>query len=229
MHLILINAAAYPNRHPMSFQGQRNAYKKLLADLLKFPKNEVRVVVNRAKQAHVKRRQEFDPKQAAAAKSNKRPRIGEMCDMSNCPGSEEHCIMAFSGPIPEQRTHRTPMAGIENSGYPQQLISLPDPNQLEPKVMMECKKLIFKPDADGNARVRDVTVSLEKADIASKVMVPISYLGRDEEYMKNLLWLLGVSQVILWGVGNGMLATKPLALAGAAESNVQFHMISISS
>jgi hypothetical protein len=205
MQLILINAAAYPNQHPMSFQGQRTAFKKLRADLLKFPKNDVRVVVNRAKQAHVKRRQEFDPKQGDA-KVQKRKRIGEMGDMSNFPGSEEHCIMAFSGPIPEQRAHRTPMPGIENSGYPQQLISLPDPNQLEPKVMMECKKLIFKPDADGNSRVRDASVALEKADVAGKVMVPLSYLGRDEAYLKNLLWLLGISQVILWGVGNGMLA-----------------------
>lgn len=37
-------------------------------------------------------------------------------------------------------------------------------------------------------------------------------MGRDEEYLENQMWLIGVSQAILWGVGNGMLAWVCLKL-----------------
>ena len=72
-------------------------------------------------------------------------------------------------------------------------------------VTFETKKLIFNPDGDGNARTRDETIRLEKADIQNKQMIPLSMNGRDEDFLRNLLWLCGGSQVILWGVGNGML------------------------
>ena len=72
-------------------------------------------------------------------------------------------------------------------------------------VTFETKKLIFNPDGDGNARTRDETIRLEKADIQNKQMIPLSVNGRDESFLRNLLWLCGGSQVVLWGVGNGML------------------------
>ena len=86
----------------------------------------------------------------------------------------------------------------QNSGYPEQLISLPNPNLSEPRVTMETKKLIFKPEADVNTRIRDEKHTLEKPNIGGKVMVPLSLMGRDEADIKNMLWLTGTSKVILW-------------------------------
>ena len=40
---------------------------------------------------------------------------------------------------------------------------------------------------------------------AHHCMVPLSLMGRDEAFLRNLLWLVGTSQVVLWGVGNGMI------------------------
>ena len=65
----------------------------------------------------------------------------------------------------------------QNSGYPEQLISLPNPNLSEPRVTMETRKLIFKPEADVNTRIRDEKNTLEKPNIDGKVMVPLSLEG----------------------------------------------------
>ena len=45
----------------------------------------------------------------------------------------------------------------------------------------------------------------EKADADLKSMVALSTYGRDEEYLNNKLWLDGISSLILYGVGDGML------------------------
>ncbi len=103
------------------------------------------------------------------------------------------------------RDHRTTMPGIEDSEYPEQVISLPDPEKLEPKVTMSVKKQVFRADADGNTKLRDKAVTLEKADVEDDLKVPLSLQGRDEEVLGNQLWLVGASQIILWGAGNGML------------------------
>jgi len=172
----------------------------------KIPQTDLHQVTCRAKQAHIKRRQDYDPHTHKQMRDEKRRRIGEICNLKNFPCLTEACFLAYTCPVPEERQHKIPMPGIENSGFPEQLISLPNPSLLEPLVTMENKKLIFNPDADGNNRTRDENVSLETADVANKTMVPLSLMGRDEAYLKNMLWLLGASQVILWGVGNGMLA-----------------------
>ena len=187
-----------------SYTGQKTAHKEISTRLKKIPKTDVHIITLRAKQSHIKRRQNYDP--IERKQDEKRRRIGEICNLKNFPCITEECFLAYTCPVPEEREHKISMPGIENSGFPEQLISLPNPSLLEPLVTMETKKLIFKPDADGNNRIRDQTVSMEKADIANKTMVPLSLMGRDEPYLKNMLWLLGASQVILWGVGNGMLA-----------------------
>ena len=113
--------------------------------------------------------------------------------------------MAFSGPVPTERKHRIQMAGIEDSSYPEQVISLPNPALLLPKVTTDVKKSIFRTDEDGNTKIRDDKVNLEKADMDANYMVPLSVNGRDEAYLENQLWLMGISSAIVWGVGNGML------------------------
>ena len=45
----------------------------------------------------------------------------------------------------------------------------------------------------------------EKADVDGKSMSPLCTYGRDEAYINNKLWLSGVSTIILWGVGDGMI------------------------
>lgn len=44
----------------------------------------------------------------------------------------------------------------------------------------------------------------DKIDKDGKNMVPLTTYGRDEKYIRNKLWLNGVSSVILHGVGDGM-------------------------
>ena len=46
----------------------------------------------------------------------------------------------------------------------------------------------------------------EKADIDGKELCPLLTYPRDEKYIDNMLWLLGASVVILFGVGDGMIA-----------------------
>ena len=70
---------------------------------------------------------------------------------------------------------------------------------------METRKLIFKPEADVNTRIRDEKNTLEKPNIDGKVMVPLSLMGRDEADIKKMLWLTGTCKVILWRVGYEML------------------------
>ena len=45
----------------------------------------------------------------------------------------------------------------------------------------------------------------DKADTDEKTMVPLCTYGRDEKYITNKLWLMGISNVILRGVGDGMI------------------------
>ena len=49
-------------------------------------------------------------------------------------------------------------------------------------------------------------VKNEKADVDGKSMSPLCTYGRDEEYLDNKFWLTGAQTVILWGVGDGMIA-----------------------
>jgi hypothetical protein len=193
----------------MLYTGQVKPNQKIKKELQKLPKTDLQVITLRAKQAHIKRRQNYDPKQADGGDKKRVRRVGEMGNLKTFPCLKEECWMAYSCSVPEEREHKfSPMPGIENSGFPEQVISLPDPNRLEPMVTMETKKLIFKPEGDSNANkiARDQKVLMEKPDIANKTMVPLSLMGRDEAYLKNMLWLVGASQVILWGVGNGMMA-----------------------
>ena len=44
----------------------------------------------------------------------------------------------------------------------------------------------------------------EQPDVDLKSMSPLSTYGRDEEYIMNKLWLDGISSLILYGVGDGM-------------------------
>ena len=185
----------------------------LRTKLMKIPKSDFQKIVLRSRQSDLKRRQTYDPSRGSDGDDKKRSRgVGEMGNLGSFPYVTEECFLSYSCPVPELRVHKMVTPGIEDSEFPEQSIRLPNPNLLEPLVTMETKKLIFKPDADGNSRVRDEKVSLEKADIANKTMVPLSLMGRDEEYLKNMLWLMGASQVILWGVGNGMLAWVCLCL-----------------
>ena len=47
-------------------------------------------------------------------------------------------------------------------------------------------------------------VKTEKPDVDLKSMSPLSTYGRDEQYIMNKLWLNGISSLILYGVGDGM-------------------------
>jgi hypothetical protein len=44
----------------------------------------------------------------------------------------------------------------------------------------------------------------EKPDVDVESMSPLSTYGRDEKYIMNKLWLDGISSLILYGVGDGM-------------------------
>ncbi len=44
----------------------------------------------------------------------------------------------------------------------------------------------------------------ERPDVDVKSMSPLSTYGRDEQYIMNKLWLDGISSLILYGVGDGM-------------------------
>ena len=103
------------------------------------------------------------------------------------------------------RKHIIDMHGIEDSEFPEQIVPLPDPEKLEPLVPFAVKKQVFKPDGDGNTKIRDKYVTLEGADLADDLMVPLSLYGRDYDALGNQLWLAGAGQLIVWGAGNGML------------------------
>ena len=45
----------------------------------------------------------------------------------------------------------------------------------------------------------------EKPDVDAKALVALSTHGRDEQYITNKFWLNGISSLILWGVGDGMI------------------------
>ena len=47
-------------------------------------------------------------------------------------------------------------------------------------------------------------VKTDKPDVDPKSMTPLSTYGRDEQYIMNKLWLDGISSLILYGVGDGM-------------------------
>jgi len=47
-------------------------------------------------------------------------------------------------------------------------------------------------------------VKTEQPDVDLKKMSPLCTYGRDEDYIKNKLWLDGISSLILYGVGDGM-------------------------
>ena len=49
-------------------------------------------------------------------------------------------------------------------------------------------------------------MSTEKTDVDIKLKSPLCTYGRDEDYIKNKFWLAGISTVILYGVGDGMIA-----------------------
>ena len=49
-------------------------------------------------------------------------------------------------------------------------------------------------------------MSTEKTDVELQMTSPLCTYGRDEEYIMNKFWLAGISSVILYGVGDGMIA-----------------------
>ena len=49
-------------------------------------------------------------------------------------------------------------------------------------------------------------MSTEKTDVELQMVSPLCTYGRDEEYIMNKFWLAGISSVILYGVGDGMIA-----------------------
>ena len=55
-------------------------------------------------------------------------------------------------------------------------------------------------------------MSTEKTDVDIKLKSPLCTYGRDEDYIKNKFWLAGISTVILYGVGDGMIAWVCLQL-----------------
>ena len=64
------------------------------------------------------------------------------------------------------------------------------------------KSLSFK--LRGNMGGAQKKVKTEKPDVDLKSMSPLSTYGRDEKYIMNKLWLDGISSLILYGVGDGM-------------------------
>ena len=48
-------------------------------------------------------------------------------------------------------------------------------------------------------------VKTEKPDVDVKSTSPLCTYGRDEKYIDNKLWLNGISSIILYGVGDGMI------------------------
>ena len=47
-------------------------------------------------------------------------------------------------------------------------------------------------------------VKTEKPDVDLQMQTALCTYGRDEEYLQNTLWLNGISTVVLYGVGDGM-------------------------
>ena len=77
-----------------------------------------------AKQAHVKRRQEYDPAHRENGEKRRR-KTGEFGDLSNVPVISEVCIIAYSCPVPEEPRIAKP--GIEeNSGRTIDLVAQPE-------------------------------------------------------------------------------------------------------
>ena len=56
----------------------------------------------------------------------------------------------------------------------------------------------------GNIAGSPKKAKTEKPDVDLKSMSPLSTYGRDEEYILNKLWLDGISSLIVYGVGDGM-------------------------
>ena len=192
----------------MHHSGQTRARKTVLEGVKKIHNVTIKEITLRAQQKSIARRMQYKQEKSSAEGDVKRQRTTkEMGHLDKFPCLKEQCIIGYSCAIPEVRNHLKSMPGIDNSGYPEQIISLPNPELLEPKVTMDLKKTIFKPDADGPSRIRDKEneTTMEKPDMDSKLTVPLCHFGRDEDWWKNQLWLMGTSQVILWGVGNGML------------------------
>ena len=192
----------------MHHSGQIRAKKTVLEGVKKIHNVTIKEITLRAQQKSIARRMQYKQEKSAAEGDVKRQRTTkEMGHLDKFPCLKEHCIIGYSCAIPEVRNHLKSMPGIDNSGYPEQIISLPNPDLLEPKVAMDLKKTIFKADADGPSRIRDkeTVTPMEKPDMDGKMTVPLCHFGRDEDWWKNQLWLTGTSQVILWGVGNGML------------------------
>ena len=121
-------------RHCSPYTDQKTANKKIKSELQKIPKTDLHTITCRAKQSHIKRRQEYDPTRGEGQQNKKRRTVGEMGNLSNFPCLTEEMFCCYACPVPEERPHRIQMAGIENSGYPEQIISLPNPNLLEPLV-----------------------------------------------------------------------------------------------
>ena len=55
-------------------------------------------------------------------------------------------------------------------------------------------------------------VKNEKPDVDVKSLSPLSTYGRHEDYIMNKLWLNGISSLILYGVGDGMVPWCALVL-----------------
>jgi len=157
---------------------------------------EVKKVILRGKQEDLERR--------LKQRGNMTDTLG---DLDGVPGMSEECYQAFAGSLPTRREHRYTNAGIVDNVYPEEVIPLPNPALMEPLVTHELRKRIFAPLSDGNTQQvqRDEPAPTEKADKEDKNREKLCTYGRDEKYVENALWLLGASNVVVHGVGNGMI------------------------
>lgn len=61
------------------------------------------------------------------------------------------------------------------------------------------------PGVENASVVEPSYAKTDAADIDGKVVGPLCTYGRDEKVIRNKLWLMGASSVILYGVGDGMI------------------------
>ena len=176
---------------------QLSASREIKAHLKDMKGVQLKKIILRGKQEDLERRLKLT--------GNAKDTLG---DLDGVPGMSEECFQIFGGPPPTRRAHRYTNAGIVDNVYPEEVIALPDPARMEPQVTHALRKRIFPPSSDGNAKniARDEPAPTEKADKEDKDTEKLCTYGRDQKYVENALWLLGASQVIVHGVGNGMVA-----------------------
>ena len=100
-----------PGRGCITNSGLNAAKDDILKKLNKLTGIELQVVTLRAKQADLKRRQDFGKKVALSDPSSKKRKqvVPEMGQLANFPGLREHLIMGCAAPVPEVRRLHLPI------------------------------------------------------------------------------------------------------------------------